>query len=569
VAEVLRRRIARLPATAQTIMRQAAVIGAETSIDVLTDVAGAAEDAVLDAVEAGLLTGLVTEPSAGRIRFAHALVRDTLYASMSRLRRSRIHARTAQAIERHNQGDVAALAYHFTEADGDPDTAARYCRLAAEQAEQKFAYPEAGRLWEQAITCLDKSGGSPAQDRLELVLGLVRALAHTGQLTRARSRRRDAIRAALPLDDPAVLAQVITAFDTPTLWPTHEYHVTDHELVEVVEQTLARLPAGDHPLRCRLLATLAFELDGARTERGYQASAQAVQMARRIGDAGALTTAINGRFFQTFRHDGLNERLRLADELAELPGKPVTTEALAHLMLVAAYSGRASFGEADQHAAAAAQIAARYDLPVIATRVSAYRALRAALAGDPSAAECYEAAAAQMSRLGMWQHGAALRILGLFSLNVTSGRAVDITDDLAQMSRHPPWSGLLAEIYGLTLAAAGRVADAREAAGRPQPIKRDWFWLFMNGVRGLLGIAIDDPGRAESAYQALLPVAGRPAGADTAMITLWPADQILGDLARYLRLPGAKAHYQHALAVAEQANVRSWADAASRHLTPA
>ena len=47
--------------------------------DVLGDVAGVEEHVLLDAVEAGLLTGLVTEPGPGRIRFAHALVRDTLY----------------------------------------------------------------------------------------------------------------------------------------------------------------------------------------------------------------------------------------------------------------------------------------------------------------------------------------------------------------------------------------------------------------------------------------------------------------------------------------------------------
>ena len=295
VREVLQRRIARLPATAQTILRQAAVIGTETDADVLADVAGVEEHVLLDAIEAGLLTGLVTEPGAGRIRFAHALVRDTLYHGLSRLRRSRLHARAAEAIERHSPGEVAALAYHFAEAGTDPAKAARYLRLAAEQAEQRFAYHEAARLYEQAITCLDQAGAATARNRLELVLGLVRALASTGQLARARSHRRDAIRAALPLDDPVLLARVITAFDVPRARSSREYGETDDELVATVEQTLARLPPGDHPLRCRLLTTLAFELDGAESERGYQASAEAVEMARRLGDPGVLTVAINGR----------------------------------------------------------------------------------------------------------------------------------------------------------------------------------------------------------------------------------------------------------------------------------
>jgi hypothetical protein len=92
------------------------------------------------------------------------------------------------------------------------------------------------------------------------------------------------------------------------------------------------------------------------------------------------------------------------------------------------------------------------------------------------------------------------------------------------------------------------------------------FWLFMTGVRALLAIAIDDRDRAEFTYQALLPYAARPAGADTGAITLWPAAQILGDLARYLGLPGAEAHYRHALAIAGQAQVEQWREAAMRRL---
>src|SRR5580692_12997726 len=300
VRDVLQRRIARLPATAQTILRQAAVIGTETDADVLADVTSAQEHVLLDAIEAGLLAGLVTEPAAGRIRFAHALVRDTLYHSLSRLRRSRLHARAAEAIERRSPGEVAALAYHFAEAGTDPAKAVRYLRLAAEQAEQRFAYHEAAELYEQAVTCLDQAGAATARNRLELVLGLVRALASTGHLARARCYHRDAVRAALPLDDPVLLARVITAFDVPTPLQSHEYGAADDELVTTVEQTLTRLSPGDHPLRCRLLVTLAFELEGAESERGYQASAEAVEMARRLGDPDVLTVAMNARAIQSF-----------------------------------------------------------------------------------------------------------------------------------------------------------------------------------------------------------------------------------------------------------------------------
>lgn len=564
IREVLQQRIARLPPTAQTILRQASVIGAEIDVDVLGDVADADEHVLLDAIEAGLLTGLVTEPAAGRIRFAHALVRETLYTGLSRLRRSRLHTRAAEAIERRTPGAVAALAYHYAEAGTAPLKVAHYCGLAARQAEQRFAYHEAARLWERAIACSDQAD-APGRDRLEFVMGLVRTLASTGQLTSARPYRRDAVRAALPLDDPVLLAKVIASFDVPITWLSHDYGRIDHELIATIEQTLARLPPGDGLLRCQLLTTLSFELEGAVSERGYQASVQAVEMARRLGDPAALTMAINGRYLQSFRYDGQAERLSLGTELLALPGKPVTAEAIAHLLLMAASSGAGDFGSADLHAGQAARIADRYDLQVIAAMVSIYQAMRTGLDGDLTAAEkLYRQVAGQIDRLGLWQHGAGVSVLGRLSLLITQDRVAEITGELDGY----PWMPVVfPELYALALAASGRVSEARTVAARPHPIRQDRFHLFMTGIRGLLAIALDDRELAQSAYQALLPHAARPAGADTAVLTLGPTAQILGDLARYLSLPSAEGHYRHALAIAEQARVEPWREAAMRRLS--
>jgi hypothetical protein len=89
----------------------------------------------------------------------------------------------------------------------------------------------------------------------------------------------------------------------------------------------------------------------------------------------------------------------------------------------------------------------------------------------------------------------------------------------------------------------------------------------MTCIRGLLAIALDDRELAQSAYQALLPHAARPAGAETGVLTLGPTVQVLGDLARYLGLPSAEGHYRHALAIAEQARVEPWREAATRRLS--
>jgi hypothetical protein len=243
----------------------------------------------------------------------------------------------------------------------------------------------------------------------------------------------------------------------------------------------------------------------------------------------------------------------------------MTDEALAHLMVMFAGAGAADFTAADRHADHAAHIADRYDLPTAVAGVSVYRAMRAALDGDlTGAAGLYEQAAAAIDRLGMRGRAVGMSILGRFSVLVMGYRVADVAGELERLCSNPRARVVLAEPYALALAAAGAAGQARAVAGRAQPISLDLLWLFRTGIRGLLGIAIDDRERAESAYQALLPFAGRPAGAE--LMSFWPVAQILGDLARYLGLPGAQAYYQHALAIADQARVELWRAAALSRL---
>ena len=65
VRDVLRRRFARLPEITVSVLRLAAVIGRDVDIDVLVRAAEVDEETVLDALEAGVLAGLLTEPTAG------------------------------------------------------------------------------------------------------------------------------------------------------------------------------------------------------------------------------------------------------------------------------------------------------------------------------------------------------------------------------------------------------------------------------------------------------------------------------------------------------------------------
>ncbi|WP_214321420.1 AfsR/SARP family transcriptional regulator [Nonomuraea sediminis] len=562
VRDVLRRRVARLPATAQTILRQSAVIGRESDVDVLTSVSGADEETVLEAIESGLVTGLLTEPVPGRLRFAHVLIRDTLYDDLSRIRRARLHARAARAIEEHRPADVAALAHHHLAAGDQPAKAVHYCGLAARQAESRFAHDEAAALWRAA---LDRFDGDP-RERLELTLSMVAALANAGRLVEARTHRERAVRQALPLGDPELLSRVIVSFEVPTFWSSREYGRPDTDLLAAVETGLAALPGSDSRARCGLLTTLGFELEGEVTERGYQASREAVAMARRLGDGDLLVLALNGRFHQTFRYDGLAEREEIGTELLGLSESDVTVEVLSRLMLMQAATGRADFAAADAHAARARQLAERYDLALPVAVVGFYEGLRAALDGDDAAAERgLREAAERARRLGMWEHERGLLALALYGIRLMRGDVGSMVPELEQLAGYERWREQLSELYALALCHAGRADEARAwIAADPEPVRRDYFWHVLTAVRGLLGIAVGDRARAEAAYHDLLPYSAQPIGG-TGYLAVWPTAQVLGDLAAHLGLP-AGDHYRQALDIAERAGVEPWAEAARRRL---
>ena len=103
------------------------------------DAADTDEDRVIAGLEAGVIAGLLTEPALGRVRFAHALVRDTVYADLTQLRLTRMHGRVSAAIRRLRPDDVPALAHHYLRA-ASADTAqvaVGYAIQAAEPATRR------------------------------------------------------------------------------------------------------------------------------------------------------------------------------------------------------------------------------------------------------------------------------------------------------------------------------------------------------------------------------------------------------------------------------------------------
>jgi DNA-binding SARP family transcriptional activator len=561
VQDILGRRIAQLASPARAVLVAAAVLGRDIGLDVLMAMTGETEDVVLDAIEWVLIAGLLTEPGPGRLAFPHALVRDAAYETVSRMRRARLHVRAAAALEQQRPRDVTAIAHHY-ETAGDaapPAQTLRFARLAAAEAEQRYAFTEAARWWRVALTATEAAGGSAA-DRLLLLIAEVRAIASSGDLVSARELRAETMQLADAIDDAELAVAAIASFDVPTIWTNRPYGSVDAAVVDRSERVLRRLPTGDSEPRCRMLVNLALELEGEGQERGFAAAREAEGMARRLGHPQLVLMALNAVLLEQYWPGGHAERQRVGRDLLDLGAAEhlVPATVLGHMALAQTSAAQGAMASADEHIATVMALAESYEQPLTAAIASWYAGLHEVVAGRLDAAlDAYAQATARMARLRMWAGEGDTVTATIACAWLSVGRMGEIADrwdqDSLDARRYP-------ELYALALASAGRIDEARRAAGPPTPIRRDYAYDLNWGVRGLLGVAIDDADRADAAYKALSPFPHLLAAAGSAVLVVRPVSEILGDIAASRHdQAAATQHYETALTVAERAGAQHWA----------
>ncbi|MBP8536273.1 BTAD domain-containing putative transcriptional regulator [Streptomyces sp. MK37H] len=309
--------------------------------------------------------------------------------------------------------------------------------------------------------------------------------------------------------------------DTPGHEPTgHE--PTGHE------------PTGHDAIRARLLATIAVESRGGRSERGRQAARQAEEIARRLDDPGLLAFALNGVFMQSFERAGLAPRRDATGaELIALAARHglVAFEVLGHLIRLQARGALGDFAAADRHAAAADRLGERHERPLVGVFTAWYRTLRLAATGraDEAAVEAaYRDAAARLDGAGMpgLEHG--LLPLALLCLRVERGRPAPTDADL-DWGPYAPWA------RPLVLLAQDRRAEATAALRTVPEPPRDLLLEALWCLTGRAAIAVGDRETIALAHAALAPAAAELAGAGSGLLTLGPVSRHLADLAEALR----------------------------------
>ncbi len=572
VRDVIRRRVARLPAHAQTVLRLAAVIGRDVDVDVLLGADDTDEEAALDAVEAGVMAGLLLEPATGRLRFAHALVRDTLYDDVSRLRRSRLHARIADVMEALGSTDYAGLTHHLHCA-GSPVSTAKavgYAVRAAEQAEARSALTTAIELWEQAVELHTRIPDADRTERVELMLRLVRAHGNAGGL-RLRDALHRAIEAAAATGDPMLVARAVTAWDGAIFWSQHVYGATDLKLLEWIAVALAEVPDSEVGLRARLLACRALELEGSDDHDGFESAQQAVALARVVPEDGrALAFALMSLLVHLRGPRLTEDRATVIDELHDVAERHRLGgfHTLAHYLLFDYWFARGDVEQAHVHQRGAVRLAR--DLhqrdAVLANEFLA--PLLSLVHGDYDAAEsAYDALLDEFERAGAPQSG--MRWACPFTVRHAQGRLAETVEATRRAAETIPAAGQPSLVRALL--AAGEVDEARALWHRLPPQRPDEFWQFFMVLRAESAVLLGDDTFAAEAYDALLPFSGWLAGGEGAVFALGPVDATLGWLAEHLGRPAdARRHWAASRQMAAEIGWRqrvAEADAALARLT--
>ncbi|WP_262704929.1 MULTISPECIES: AfsR/SARP family transcriptional regulator [Streptomyces] len=441
----------------------------------------------------------------------------------------------------------------------------------------------AAQVWADATAAYDRTVASGARTRLESTAALLRDLSMTGGggLLTARRQRVTAVAAAEELGDPELTARVIGAYDVPAIWTRLDDPEQAASIVRAAERTLAALAAGSGPvghdaIRARLLATIAVESRGGRSERGRQAARQAEEIARRLDDPGLLAFALNGVFMQSFERAGLAPRRDATGaELIALAARHglVAFEVLGHLIRLQARSALGDFATADRHAAAADRLGERHERPLVGVFTTWYRALRlaatgraeegeavveteaavetegggegemvveaeavveaegkvkAAAEGEAAVEAAYRDAAARLDGAGMPGLERGLLPLALLCLRVERGRPAPTDADL-DWGPYAPWA------RPLVLLAQDRRAEAAAALRKVPEPPSDLLLEALWCLTGRAAIAIGDRETIARAHAALTPAAAELAGAASGLLTLGPVSRHLTDLAEALR----------------------------------
>ena len=563
VREVVGKRLTRLSGEGNKILRAAAVVGAEFEPELVRAAGGFEEEALISALEEATAARLVIESASGRYRFAHALVRDTLYNGLSAVRRVALHRRVAESIETIHEAalddHLPALAHHWARASApaaETHKAVAYARRAGDRALAQLAHDEAAAYYRQALDLLSEGGEG---QRLELLISLGEAQRRAGDPSH-RETLLEAAQLARQKGNADALGRAALANTRGHLMTS--LGVVDEEKVATLEAAVAAVGDRDLRTRARLLAALGLELVfSGDWQRCLALSDEALDLARSLNDPETLASVLVARFFPAQVPGLLEERLANTAELV------TTVEAASDPALAASAQflrGRAVFEagdveEADRCFAIADRLSVGLGQPALRFRMVYILAGRAIAAGRFPEAERLLWEARELGHASGQPDGDLFFAVQLWCLRLEQGRldeeVIALFEAEARRAHVPVNDSMLA------LAACELGGDSKALAALDRqastPIPFDLYWLLAVTNWAAVAAHLGATAHAERLAALLRPYAGQA-------IPLIPAPRPvvahhLGVLATMLgRYHEAETSFAAAAAIHERLGAPHW-----------
>jgi tetratricopeptide (TPR) repeat protein len=568
VREVIGRRLAHLSDECNRVLMLASVLGREFALAALARLAGVSEDELLETLDEAMASRVVSDVPGGRgrLRFAHVLMRDTLYEGLTTARRVRLHRQTIEALEAvygaESGPHLAELAHHSI-AGSQFDKALVYAQRAGDRALALLAYEESARLYETALEALDLAGLADEGTRCHLLLALGEAETRAGNTPAAQSAFLAAGEIARRLGMPRELAATAAGYGGRFMWGRAG---GDARLVPLLEEGLAAVGDEDIELRARLLARLAGALrDEHSRDRRDRLSREAVEIARRTGNALALAYALDGRAAAVIAPDTVAECLAMGNELLEIcersGDRELISNALDHRRTARVIAG--DVREAEDELAEDSRIADELRQPAQLWHVSAARVMFALLAGRLTEAEELVDEAFAFGERALPDTAIPVHRLQRYTLRDFRGGLEEVEpamqDLVEEYPRRPAFRCALAHLQ-LRL---GRRPEAKRtlndlAIDNFSALPFDQEWLYGMSLLAETAALLGERDSAEVLYGLLVP-----------WETLNAADHpegIRGSVACYLgllatttkRWDDAERHFEEAIAMNERMGALPW-----------
>ena len=570
VREVIGRRLESLPESCHRMLTIGAVLGREFSVEMLQRISGHEAGEVLenlrDAVAAKLIHNHPDEP--GRFRFAHALIRESLYEELMPADRIRLHREVGQALETtyapNPEPHIGELAYHFFEAapGGDVRKAVEYAMTAGKRATDQLAFEEAVRLLNLALRVLEDYPDE--KQRCEALLRLGEAQARSGATPTAKETFLEAAEIATRLDLAEMSARAAMGY--AGRFPWHRA-ATDRLVIPLLKQALEALGRDDSVLRATLLGRLAGALrDQPSLEPRVSLAREAVEMARRIGEPETLFYALIAQWAASLLGpDGVNQEALMAEEINSLAEQVQDLERLSDACWVRVIGSmtRGLIWEARTQQEFTSRVAHELGQPSQLWYAGVIETILAMSDGRFEDAEKLIEETMDHGRRAQAWDAEASRLFALFILRREQGRLDELEGDTRRaLVTHPGYRSFRSILLVLLL-EIGRWEEARVLFGQLAEndfaiFPKDNEWLFTMILLSEAASILEDDVRSAVLYEQLLPYKDLVALA-ASEVSIGPVSLTLGRLAAQLgRHEEAAAYFEIALAISIQMQSRPW-----------